>query len=78
MNLTEARAEIERLTTLNHSLATRLVGMSDTLQASARQIAANAWDQAVAAMRYPDGTPVELMTNNNPYRQPIETLGSES
>ena len=27
------------------------------------------WDAAVAAMQYPDGTPVELMTNNNPYRQ---------
>lgn len=32
-------------------------------------IRAAAWDAAVAAMRYPDGTPVELLANNNPYRE---------
>lgn len=32
-------------------------------------IRAEAWDAAVAAMRYPDGTPVELLANNNPYRE---------
>ncbi len=26
------------------------------------------WEAAVAAMVYPDGTKVELMTNVNPYR----------
>ena len=31
-------------------------------------IRAEAWDAAVAAMRYPDGTPVALLANNNPYR----------
>lgn len=27
-----------------------------------------AWDRALGSMVYDDGTPVELMRNNNPYR----------
>jgi len=33
-----------------------------------REAQAYAWDAAVAAMVYPDGTKVELMSNSNPYR----------
>jgi hypothetical protein len=33
------------------------------------QAAAVGWDAAVAAMRYEDGTPVELALNHNPYRK---------
>ena len=32
------------------------------------RIKAEAWDEAVRAMRYEDGTPVELVANVNPYR----------
>lgn len=28
-----------------------------------------AWDAAVNSMAYPDGSKVELMTNDNPYRK---------
>lgn len=34
-----------------------------------RKAKAQAWDEAVAAMRYSDGTPVELIANNNPYTE---------
>lgn len=33
------------------------------------QAAAVGWDAAVAAMKYEDGTPVELALNHNPYRE---------
>lgn len=31
--------------------------------------AAIGWDAVVAAMRYPDGVPVEIVSSVNPYRQ---------
>jgi len=34
-----------------------------------REAQAYAWDAAVMSMVYPDGTKVELMTNDNPYRR---------
>ena len=39
------------------------------LTAHTRAACAIAWDKAVRAMRYADGTPVELITNVNPYRE---------
>lgn len=33
-----------------------------------REAAAIGWDAAVAAMQYPDGTPVEIVSSTNPYR----------
>ena len=33
-----------------------------------RSAKAEAWDEAVAALRYEDGTPVEMVANSNPYR----------
>ena len=41
----------------------------DELAAHDRETAARAWDEAVRAMRYEDGTPVELVANVNPYRE---------
>lgn len=35
-----------------------------------REAAAVGWDAAVAAMRYEDGTPVEIVAMVNPYRNP--------
>lgn len=29
-----------------------------------------AWDQAVASLRYEDGSPVEVVSVANPYRRP--------
>ena len=39
------------------------------LTAHTRAACAIAWDKAVRAMRYADGTPVELIANVNPYRE---------
>lgn len=39
------------------------------LAALVRAACATAWDAAVWSMRYEDGTPVELVTNINPYRE---------
>ena len=33
-----------------------------------RKAKEQAWDEAVNAMKYEDGSPVELVTNINPYR----------
>ena len=71
MNETELRAEVERLTELNDGLARQIVGMSDRLQESARQIAADAWDAGVQAGH-------DAMIGKfhaNPHRKPVETLG---
>ena len=35
-----------------------------------REAQAYAWDAAVASMVYPDGTKVEVASNDNPYRKP--------
>jgi len=34
-----------------------------------RKAKAQAWDEAVAAMKYTDGTPVEIAKNINPYTE---------
>lgn len=34
-----------------------------------REVAATGWDNAVRAMRYEEGTPVELVAVVNPYRK---------
>lgn len=39
-----------------------------THEAELREAAALGWDAAVAAMRYEDGTPVEIVNVVNPYR----------
>ena len=39
-----------------------------------RACAAIGWDAAVAAMRYEDGTPVEIISMINPYRIPLRTV----
>lgn len=33
-----------------------------------RGVAEKAWDEAVASMMYSDGSPVEIVSNANPYR----------
>ena len=77
MTESELLAENERLTAVNHRLSTHLIGMSDTLQASAREIAAKAWDEG-----FKQGGPMHDVNyddpgahTRNPYRQPRETLG---
>lgn len=41
-----------------------------------REAAAIGWDAAVAAMKYEDGTPVEIVSMVNPYR--VTSPGGES
>ena len=45
-----------------------------TLAAVLPDLLADAWDEAVASMRYEDGTPVQLVSVVNPYR-PEPTTG---
>lgn len=71
----ELRAENERLTAANHRLSTQLIGMSDRLQASARQIAADAWDEGFRDGERQSGEGDDGPKFVNPYRQPKETLG---
>lgn len=73
----ELRAENERLTAANHRLSTHLIGMSDTLQASAREIAAKAWDEGFVDGERQGGEGDDGPKFTNPYRQPKETLGGE-
>lgn len=40
----------------------------EAMTARDRACAAIGWDAAVAAMRYEDGTPVEIISMTNPYR----------
>ena len=44
------------------------------LDAVLPELLADAWDEAVASMRYEDGTPVQLVSVVNPYR-PEPTTG---
>lgn len=39
-------------------------GLAETI----RQAKEQAWDAVINVMKYEDGTPVELVTNINPYR----------
>ena len=81
MTESELLAENERLTVANHRLSTHLIGMSDTLQASAREIAAKAWDEGRASVALDFLKPMDESgireSTPNPYRQPKETLGGE-
>lgn len=43
------------------------------LAAHDAEIAARAWDEAIASLIYLDGTSVEIIANDNPYRTPKET-----
>ena len=43
------------------------------LQAMQREAAAIGWDAAIEAMRHEDGSPVELIVNQNPFRE-VEEL----
>lgn len=45
----------------------------DALAAVLPGLLADAWDEAVASMRYEDGTPVQLVSVVNPYRPETAT-----
>ena len=74
----DLRAENERLRAVNRNLAQQVVGMSDRLEQSRRDLLAIGWDAAVAAMVYQDGTKVDVAENSNPYRKPVDPFGSDS
>lgn len=47
----------------------------DSLAPLVFDLLAAGWGAAVAAMRYEDGTPVEIVESANPYRQPTTARG---
>jgi hypothetical protein len=67
----ELRADNERLRISNERLSRHIIGMGDNLESQRRELLAIGWDAAVAAMKYPDGSPVEVALNSNPYRVPV-------
>jgi hypothetical protein len=68
------RAEVERITELNDRLSRMLSAYAERMEAARRELLATGWDAAVAAMRYEDGSPIEVSVNVNPYRQPLADL----
>ena len=41
------------------------------------QLLAEGWDRCVRSLRYEDGSPVEIVSDSNPYRKVLEALGAE-
>ena len=41
------------------------------------QMLAEGWDECVKSLRYEDGSPVEIVSDSNPYRKVLEALGAE-
>jgi len=73
----DLRAENERLKSSNERLSRHIVSMGDNLESQRRELLAIGWDAAVAAMKYQDGTPVEVALNSNPYRSPATLLAGD-
>lgn len=48
-------------------------GIKVLLATTLTEAAAIGWDEAVASLRYEDGTPVEIVKVVNPYRAPEGT-----
>ena len=41
------------------------------------QLLAEGWDKCVKSLRYEDGSPVEIVSNSNPYRKELEGLDTK-
>ena len=41
------------------------------------QLLAEGWDKCVESLRYEDGSPVEIMSDSNPYRKVLEVLDAK-
>ena len=41
------------------------------------QLLAEGWDRCVRSLRYEDGSPVEIVSNSNPYRKELEGLDTK-
>ena len=72
-----ASERIERVVIDEHQrgvvLAGWLLTFPEVLAAVLPDLLADAWDEAVASMRYEDGTPVQLVSVVNPYRPETAT-----
>ena len=61
----DAEAKARRFANL---LGNNAKALNDVLPREVLRQKADAWDEAVASMRYEDGTPVQLVSVVNPYR----------
>lgn len=52
-----------------HELANRVDHLEQDQARDLNMAAAAGWDAALKAMRYEDGTPVQVAVNDNPYRE---------
>lgn len=50
------------------AVAQPVVNSVEANKALLREAMAMGWDAAIKAIQYPDGSPVEIMINQNPYR----------
>ena len=41
------------------------------------QLLAEGWDKCAKSLRYEDGSPVEIVSNSNPYRKELEGLDTK-
>ena len=41
------------------------------------QLLAEGWDQCVKSLRYEDGSPVEIVSDTNPYRKALKDQNEE-
>lgn len=67
---------IERLLKSNNRLAQMVKASSDRLQEGARELLAQGWERAMSDLIHDDGSPVEIVAYQNPYRQPINLPGA--
>ena len=68
----DQQQEIDRLTELNRRLANQLVGMSDKLDESRRELLAAGWDAAATATTLNYSIAVgQKLKDTNPYRKPV-------
>lgn len=55
--------------TISHASANEVaISILPIIAAEVRRGKADAWDRAVRSLSYPDGSPVEVLSNPNPYR----------
>ena len=64
----ELRNEARAAVSAYLAVAQPVVNSVEANKALLREAMAMGWDDAIKAMQYPDGSPVEIMINQNPYR----------
>ena len=62
---------------LDDGMASGFVLGAQWAAARAETTTAEGWDKCVKSLRYEDGSPVEIVSNSNPYRKELEGLDTK-